>query len=75
MYEHPERPEQKVIDNDDLLDRWVEKKSKEAEENAKKYANSKGNTTSNAHDHDEVIIFDEEEWEEVLDEESEDDEE
>lgn len=58
IYEHPERPEQKIIDNDDLLDKWVEDQAKKMEEmskkNSKKYKNA-----SNTLDYDEVIVFDE----------------
>lgn len=72
IFEHPERPENKVIDNDDLLDKWVKDKTKEMEElarkNSKKHRNGSGISMS-AHDHSEVIIFDEEEWEEVIEEE------
>jgi hypothetical protein len=56
-----------------LLDKWVEKQAKEMEDRAKK--NSKGiKGSASAYDHDEVIIFEEEEWEEVLEEESYDEE-
>lgn len=61
IFEHPERPDQKTIDNDDLLDKWVEDKSKEMEDRAKentRKARRGGSLT--AHDHDEVILFDEE---------------
>lgn len=69
IFEHPERPEQRVINNDDLLDKWVEEKSKEMEDRARKNSRGYNKASMSAHDHDEVIIFDEEEWEEILDEE------
>jgi hypothetical protein len=72
IYEHPERPVQKVIDNDDLLDKWVEDQSKKMEDRARK--NSSGGSGLKALDHDEVIVFDNELIEE-LDDEDEDDEE
>lgn len=59
IFEHPERPEQKVIDNDDLLDRWVEQKGKEMEDRAKKNANKDKYGSSSAYDHDEVVLFEE----------------
>jgi hypothetical protein len=59
IFEHPERPEQRIIENDDLLDRWVEQKGKEMEERAKKNARKDKYGPSSAYDHDEVILFDE----------------
>jgi hypothetical protein len=57
IYEHPERPPMKVINNDDLLDKWVEDKTREMEKRAKKGDTS--NTVSRgALEYDEVIIFD-----------------
>lgn len=47
----------KVINNDDLLDKWIEKITKEAESRAKKNDNS-NTTTRRALDHEEVILFD-----------------
>lgn len=75
VYEHPERPDLKIINNDDLLDKWAEKLNKEREDRARK--NSKGikGGLPSALDHDEVIIFEEEIWEDVLDEEEDEDEE
>lgn len=56
VYEHPERPPMKIINNDDLLDQWVEKQSKEMENRAKK--NGVGNThKKGALEHDEMIVF------------------
>jgi hypothetical protein len=58
VYEHPERPPMNIINNDDLLDKWVEEQSKEVEKRAKK--NSKGINTARkgALEHDELIVFD-----------------
>lgn len=69
IYEHPDRPEQKIIENDDLLDKWVQDQAKKMEERARK--NSKGyrDKKISALDHDEVIVFDEELDEELTDEE------
>lgn len=76
IFEHPERPENKVIDNDDLLDKWVRDKTKEMEELQKKNRHTKnyGSSSKSAYDHEDVIIFDEEEWEDVLEEEAEEEE-
>lgn len=56
IYEHHERPPARVIENDDLLDKWVMDKTKEAESRAKK--NSNVNSSRKAMDYDEVIVFD-----------------
>jgi hypothetical protein len=59
IYEHPERPPIKVINNDDLLDKWVEDKTKEMEKRAKKESGSFGsNMPKGALEYEEVIIFD-----------------
>lgn len=57
IYEHPDRPPLKVINNDDLLDKWVEDKSKEMENRAKKQNKYSGAANRGALDHDEVIVF------------------
>jgi hypothetical protein len=59
IFEHHERPSQKVIDNDDLLDRWVEQKGKEAEDRAKKNVNKDRFGKMSAYEHDDVILFEE----------------
>lgn len=71
IFEHPDRPDTKTIDNDDLLDRWVEQKGKEMEERARKNARDARNGTNSrsAYDHDDVIMFDEDEYEEYLEDE------
>lgn len=56
IYEHPERPPMKIINDDDLLDKWVEDKSREMENRAKK-ENSKYGSSKGALAYDEVIIF------------------
>jgi hypothetical protein len=51
-----------------LLDKWVDDKSKEAENRAKKNAKGINNTHRGALDHEEVIVFedaDDEYWEDV----------
>jgi hypothetical protein len=53
------------------LDKWVEDKSKEMEDRAKKNSNKYGSGKSNVNDHDEVIVFDEEMWEDIIEEERE----
>jgi hypothetical protein len=60
IYEHPERPPQKIINNDDLLDKWVEDKTKEMEDRAKKSNSKYGGQyqPKGALDHEEVIVFD-----------------
>lgn len=59
IFEHPERPPMKVINNDDLLDKWVIDKTKEMESRAKKENSRYGSGTSRgALEYDEVIIFD-----------------
>ncbi|WP_124118456.1 hypothetical protein [Paenibacillus xylanexedens] len=68
IFEHPERPDNKTIENDDLLDRWVEQKGKEMEEMARKNSRNLKNPNSSAYDHDEVIHFDDEEFEDYVDE-------
>lgn len=68
VYEHPERPEQRIIENDDLLDKWVEDKAKEAEERSRKNSSKYKNAPMSALDHDEVIIFGEEIEEEIEEE-------
>jgi len=70
IYEHPERPEQKIIDNDDLLDKWVEDQAKKMEENSRKNSKRYKNAT-NTLDYDEVIVFDETIIEEEYDDEEE----
>lgn len=72
IYEHPERPTQKIIDNDDLLDKWVEDQAKKMEDRAKK--NSSSSTYSKTLDHDEVIVFDNDLIEELDEEDAEDEE-
>lgn len=57
VYEHPERPPTKIINNDDLLDKWVEKKSKEVEDRASKQNNKSIGVVRGALDHDEMIVF------------------
>jgi hypothetical protein len=47
----------KIINNDDLLDKWVQDKNKEVENRAKKNAKGLNNTSRGALDHEEVIIF------------------
>lgn len=75
IFEHPERPDMSVINNDDLLDRWVEKKSKEMEDRAKKNSDGTGkHGFGTAYDHDEVVIFDDEEFESYMEEEQEEEE-
>lgn len=69
IFEHPEKPDQRTIENDDLLDRWMEQKSKEMEERAKKNSKKSGKSNASAYDHDEVIMFDENEFEEYLEDE------
>jgi hypothetical protein len=59
IFEHPERPDQRTIENDDLLDRWVEQKGKEIEERARKNSRAMSNPSSSAFDHQEVITFEE----------------
>lgn len=68
IYEHPERPEAKIINNDDLLDKWVESKSKEMEDRARKNSRNLNKTSLSAYDHDEVIYFDDDEWEQAIEE-------
>jgi hypothetical protein len=58
VYEHHERPPMKIINNDDLLDKWVEKQSKEVESRAKKNGSSMNNVSKSALEHDELIVFD-----------------
>jgi hypothetical protein len=71
IFEHHERPEQRIIENDDLLDKWVDEKGKEMEDRAK--ANTvKSNYnrgTMSAYEHGEVVIFDDAEWEQIVGEE------
>jgi hypothetical protein len=47
----------KVINNDDLLDKWVEKQSKEVESRAKKNSSGMNNVSKGALEHDEMIVF------------------
>lgn len=54
VYEHFERPPQRIIDNDALLDQWVEAQQREMEERAQKHKHSVGRR---AEDYDEVIVF------------------
>lgn len=70
VYEHPERPTQKIIENDDLLNKWVEDQAKKVEEQAKKNTVNSSHNTRNALNYDEVIIFDnaDEEYIEELEE-------
>jgi hypothetical protein len=58
VWEHPERPDERTIENDDLLDHWVKKQADENEQRARN--NSKG-VNKSALDHDEMIIFGDEE--------------
>lgn len=57
IYEHPERPPMKTINNDDLLDKWVEEKSKEVEKRAKKASQGNLHMSKGALEHEEVIVF------------------
>lgn len=53
VFEHPDCPSDSVIDNDDLLDQWVEEQSKE---NKKKRSSGKFNK-KNLMDYDDVIVY------------------
>lgn len=57
IYEHHERPPMKIINNDDLLDKWVEDKTREVESRAKKENSKYGAGSRGALNYDEVIIF------------------
>lgn len=58
IYEHPDRPPIKVINDDDLLDKWVKDKHEEVEKRAKKKSGQYDQTGRSAINHDEVITFD-----------------
>ncbi|MDP5273660.1 hypothetical protein [Chengkuizengella axinellae] len=66
IFDHPERPSKDVVDNDELLDQWVEEQAKKMEERTNK--NAQGGKTSSAYDHEEVITF--EQFDEGINEES-----
>lgn len=54
-----ERPPSRVINNNKLLDKWLDSKSEEAEEEAEKnWSKSNGKVAKTAYDHDEVYTFD-----------------
>lgn len=60
VYEHPERPPQKVIENDDLIDKWAKDQSKKMEDRAKKENKGYDSKTTSVFDHDDIVVFDEE---------------
>jgi hypothetical protein len=55
IYECPDKPPAHVIDNDDLIDKWYEKKINELEANMRE--SNRNNKSSVAYDYDEVIVF------------------
>jgi hypothetical protein len=73
VYEHPERPDQNIINSDDLLDKWVEDESKKMEDRAKSNSRNYNKRPTGTYDKEEVIYFDEEEWEEVVENEEDQD--
>ena len=59
IYEHPESPEDRIIENDDLLDKWVKDQAKKMDERKKENSkNSDRHKHSSTMDMPEVIIFD-----------------
>lgn len=58
IYEHPECPDQYIVDSNKLLDEWVERQSKINEERRRKNKSESGGTKGkSAFSHQEVIVF------------------
>jgi hypothetical protein len=55
IYECPDKPPAHVINNNDLIDKWYEKKIDEIEANMRE--SNRMHNSSNAYDYDEVIVF------------------
>lgn len=62
VFEHMERPDDYVINNDELLDKWVEQQAEEFKQRARELSQShggmgRGQRARSAEDYDEVVYF------------------
>lgn len=58
IYQSEDRPDDKIIEDNDLVDNWFENKIKELERERKKYmAKKKGVGSRSAFDHEDVVTF------------------
>jgi len=59
VYEHPERPPQRIIENDELLDAWVHEQTEALEKRAREGRQASPTSAPlSAADYDEIVIFD-----------------
>lgn len=57
VFDHPERPDRYIIEDNDSLDEWIEQQHKKSEEERKKRGFASKTGRKSAFSHQEVVVF------------------